>query len=136
MPPSVHEWQVKIVKLFGLIDVGICQQSKVEKNSYTMSIQRESTGSGNFMLRSNGEIVNSGDKILNSIGKCFDFSVGDTISIRYDVCYGNIYFKKNKNEARIDMKVPPPPVGDFYWPCVYLNKVGDSVEIVDKKVGR
>jgi hypothetical protein len=54
MPPATHEWVVKIVKLCGFIDIGICLESKIKKNGYLLSSQKEVIGHGNYMIRSRG----------------------------------------------------------------------------------
>lgn len=42
-----------------------------------------------------------------------------------------IEFVKNETE-RFKMKVDSAPEGDYFRPCVYLNRKGDCVEIVRK----
>lgn len=123
---------IKIVKMHGTIDIGICLENRIKKSGFR-STDREHTGHGNYSIQSTGYVANSQDRIINTAGRCFEFGAGDIITVRYDVCYRNISFNKNNREALFDMEVPAAIVADNYRPCVYLWKIGDTVEIIDKK---
>ena len=129
-PPFQHRWIIKIRKMNGMIDIGMCLENIVKRSGYIYT-NWEQTGHGVYGIGSVGQSFNHSDKLKNLGKLSFEFEAGDQIQVDYNVVDGLLTFTKNNRESVYEMAVPPAPPDDCYRPCVYLWKVGDSVELAD-----
>lgn len=129
-PPFTHRWIIKIRKIPGMIDVGMCLGSLVKRNGYIYTDWAQ-TGHGVYAIGSLGATYHHVQPLQNLSRQSFEFDVGDQIQVDYNLVDGLLTFTKNNREGVYRMEVPPSPPDDCYRPCVFLWKVGDSVELVD-----
>lgn len=129
-PPFTHRWIWKIRKMPGMIDLGICLESVVKGVGYIYN-SWEKTGHGVYAIGSMGASHHHTDKLKNLSRLSFEFTVGDQIQVDYNLVDGILSFSKNNRENLYQMNIPAAPANDNYRPCVFLWKVGDSVEIID-----
>jgi len=123
--------------MFGMIDIGMCLENMVKRSGYIYT-NWDQTGHGVYAIGSMGASLHHTEKLKNLSRLSFEFEEGDVIQVDYSLTEGVLTFTKNNRESVYEMSVPPAPAEDCYRPCVYLWKVGDSVELEDpsKRVSR
>lgn len=85
-----------------------------------------------YAIRNSGYSLHHTDRLRNNAGKmCFEFDVGDEISVDYNVVENLLSFTKNKVESLYEMNVHIAPPDDCYRPYVALWKIGDSISLVE-----
>jgi hypothetical protein len=87
-------------------------------------------GHGLYLNDSAGGTYSHSDSNLNHKVASFGYEIGDVIHLQFDPIKRLLTFVKNWKEE-IHMTVEPTINGDCYRPCVYFNKPGDCVEIVE-----